>query len=141
EGWAHYTRRVTVVLVGRPNVGKSTLFNRITGTRRSIVAPLAGTTRDRLIAPAEWQRRRFTLVDTGGLFGATTDPLHTLVVEHGFTALDGADVVVFVVDGQEGLVPADAEIAHRLRTLNRPVVLAINKTDDKRARAQAMEFY
>ncbi len=77
----------TVVLVGRPNVGKSTLFNRITGTRRSIVAPVAGTTRDVLAAPAAWQDRTFTLVDTGGLFGATTDPLHALVVEHGLKAL------------------------------------------------------
>ncbi|MBW8868863.1 MAG: 50S ribosome-binding GTPase, partial [Acidobacteria bacterium] len=64
----------TVVLVGRPNVGKSTLFNRLTGTRRSIVAPIAGTTRDVIQQPAEWQGRHFQLVDTGGLFGATKDP-------------------------------------------------------------------
>jgi GTP-binding protein len=130
-----------VVLVGRPNVGKSTLFNRITGSRRSIVAPVAGTTRDMLEAPSAWGDRAFTLVDTGGLFGATTDPLHVLVVEHGLKALQAADVVVFVVDAQEGLVPADAEIAQRVRALNRPVILAINKTDDKKARARAMEFY
>jgi GTPase len=131
----------TVVLVGRPNVGKSTLFNKITGTRRSIVAPVAGTTRDVIDTPAAWQDRSFTLVDTGGLFGATTDPLHALVVEHGLKALGSGDVVVFVVDAQEGLVPADEEIARRLHALNRPIVLAINKTDDKRARAQAMDFY
>ena len=130
-----------VVLVGRPNVGKSTLFNRITGTRRSIVAPLAGTTRDRLAAPAEWLQRQFTLVDTGGLFGATTDPLHSLVVEHGLKALESADIIVFIVDAKDGLVPADEEIARRVRALGRPVLLAINKTDDKRARARAMEFY
>jgi len=130
-----------VVLVGRPNVGKSTLFNRIPGSRRSIVAPVAGTTRDMLEAPSAWGDRAFTLVDTGGLFGATTDPLHVLVVEHGLKALQAADVVVFVVDAQEGLVPADAEIAQRVRALNRPVILAINKTDDKKARARAMEFY
>ncbi|HEX5070501.1 MAG TPA: ribosome biogenesis GTPase Der [Vicinamibacterales bacterium] len=124
-----------VVLVGRPNVGKSTLFNRITGTRRSIVAPVAGTTRDTLAAPAEWGPRRFTLVDTGGLFGHTEDPLHALVVEHGLKALEGADVVVFVVDGREGLVPGDQEIARRIRPLGVPVLLAVNKTDDKRARA------
>src|SRR6188508_586211 len=104
-----------VVLVGRPNVGKSTLFNRITGTRRSIVAPIAGTTRDVLSAPAEWLGRTFTLVDTGGLFGSTTDPLHKLVVEHGLRALEQADLVVFVVDGREGLVPGDEEIAQRVR--------------------------
>src|SRR5262249_11076510 len=113
----------TVVLVGRPNVGKSTLFNRVTGTRRSIVAPIAGTTRDRLTAPAAWRHRHFTLADTGGLFGATTDPLHHLVVEHGLKALDVADVVVFVVDGKDGLVPGDEEIARRLRALGRPVIL------------------
>jgi GTP-binding protein len=131
----------TLVLVGRPNVGKSTLFNRITGTRRSIVAPVAGTTRDVLSAPAEWAGRRFTLVDTGGLFGATTDPLHELVVQHGLKALERADVFAFVVDGREGLVPADREIASRIRSFSKPVLLAVNKTDDKRARARAMEFF
>jgi GTP-binding protein len=131
----------TVVLVGRPNVGKSTLLNRITGTRRSIVAPVAGTTRDVLVAPAEWRDRKFALVDTGGLFGATTDPLHALVSDHGHKALQSADVIVFVVDGREGLVPADEEIARRIRPLGRPVLLAVNKTDDKRARERTLEFY
>jgi GTP-binding protein len=131
----------TVVLVGRPNVGKSTLLNRITGTRRSIVAPVAGTTRDALVAPAEWRNRTFALVDTGGLFGETTDPLHALVAEQGHKALQSADVVVFVVDGREGLVPADEEIARRIRPLGRPVVLAVNKTDDRRARDRALEFH
>jgi GTPase len=130
-----------VVLVGRPNVGKSTLFNRITGTRRSIVAPVAGTTRDVLSAPAAWGDRAFSLVDTGGLFGASADPLHALVVEHGLKALDEADLVVFVVDGREGLVPGDEEIAQRLRQVGRPVLLAVNKTDDRRARNRALEFY
>ncbi len=122
-------------------MGKSTLFNRITGTRRSIVAPVAGTTRDRLAAPASWQNREFTLVDTGGLFGATSDPLHALVVQHGLKALEEADVLVFVVDAKDGLVPADEEIARRLHARGRPVILAINKTDDKRARARAVEFF
>src|SRR5713101_94172 len=131
----------TVVLVGRPNVGKSTLFNRITSTRRSIVAPVAGTTRDMLTAPAAWQDRTFTLVDTGGLFGATTDPLHELVVEHGLKALDSADIVVFIVDAKDGLVPADQEIAQRIRAIDRPVILAVNKTDDKRGRSRTIEFY
>ncbi len=131
----------TVVLVGRPNTGKSTLFNRITGTRRSIVAPIAGTTRDVISAPANWKDVPFALVDTGGLFGATTDPLHALVVEMGLKALDSADVFVFVVDAQEGLVPADEEIARRLHKTGKPVLMAINKTDDKKGRARAMEFY
>jgi GTP-binding protein len=131
----------TVVLVGRPNVGKSTLFNRITGKRRSIVAPVAGTTRDAVEAHAEWAGRTFNLVDTGGLFGATTDPLHELVVEHGLKAIEGADVLVFIVDAREGLVPADQEIARRMRKANRPVLLAINKTDDKRGAKRVDEFH
>ena len=131
----------TVVLVGRPNVGKSTLFNRITGTRRSIVAPVAGTTRDTLTAPADWQGRPFTLIDTGGLFGATTDPLHELVVEHGLRALTSADLVVIVGDGREGLVPGDEKIAARVHQLGVPTLLAVNKTDDTRARNRANEFF
>lgn len=131
----------TVVLVGRPNVGKSTLFNRITGMRRSIVAPVAGTTRDVIAAPAAWKDRPFALVDTGGLFGATTDPLHAQVVEHGLKALASGDVFVFVVDAREGLVPGDEEIASRLRLTGKPVILAMNKTDDRRAQARVLEFY
>ncbi len=131
----------TVVLVGRPNVGKSTLFNRITNTRRSIVTPVAGTTRDTIAQPAEWGGSTFQLVDTGGLFGASEDPLHELVVEHGRKAIAEADVLVFLVDGREGLVSGDQEIAAALRTVDAPVLLAVNKTDDKRARGRALEFY
>jgi len=130
-----------VVLVGRPNVGKSTLFNRITGSRRAIVTPVAGTTRDTNSHPAEWQGVHFTLVDTGGLFGASEDPLHELVVQHGKRAVENADVIVFVVDGREGLVAADEEIASRLRSLEVPIILAVNKTDDRRARGRSVEFY
>src|SRR5437867_2148697 len=131
----------TVVLVGRPNVGKSTLFNRITGTRRAIVTPMAGTTRDTNAQPAEWQGNPFSLVDTGGMFWASTDPLHGLVVEHGRKALATADVVVFIVDGRDGLVSSDEEIAASLRSLAVPVLVAVNKTDDRRARGRAVEFY
>ena len=131
----------TVVLVGRPNVGKSTLFNRITNSRRSIVTSIAGTTRDVISLPAEWQGTTFTLVDTGGMFGASEDPLHELVVIAGRRALETADVVVFVVDGREGLVPADQEIAAGLRSVAVPVLMAVNKTDDKRARGRSAEFY
>ena len=131
----------TVVLVGRPNVGKSTLFNRITGSRRVIVTPIAGTTRDVISLSAEWQGVTFTLVDTGGMFGANEDPIHELVVAQGRKAIETATVVVFVVDGREGLVSGDEEIAASLRTLHVPVLLAVNKTDDKRARGRALEFY
>src|ERR1044071_2000223 len=123
----------TVVLVGRPNVGKSTLFNRITNSRRSIVTPIAGTTRDVISQPAEWQGVTFTIVDTGGMFGASADPLHELVVVAGRRAVELADVVVFLVDGREGLVPGDQEIASALRSASVPVLMAVNKTDDKRA--------
>src|ERR1041385_5258718 len=93
-----------VVLVGRPNVGKSTLFNRMTGSRRAIVAPIAGTTRDALARPVDWAGKQFQLFDTGGLFGASEDPLHELVVAHGQRAIASADLVVMMVDGREGLV-------------------------------------
>ena len=138
---AKHSSGPTVVLVGRPNVGKSTLFNRITGTRRSIVAPIAGTTRDAIQQPAEWQQNRFQLVDTGGLFGATTDPLHALVVAHGLAYLKQADLIVFVVDAREGLVPGDLEIATALRRLNTPVIVAVNKTDDRKAAVNLPEFH
>ena len=128
-------------LVGRPNVGKSTLFNRITGARRAIVSPVAGTTRDTNSHPTEWLGTPFTLVDTGGLFGASDDPLHELVVQQGQKALESADVIVFVVDGRDGLLPADEEIAGSLRAANVPVLIAVNKTDDKRAKDRALEFY
>ena len=131
----------SVVVVGRPNVGKSTLFNRITGSRRAIVAPVPGTTRDALARPVTWRGIAFQLFDTGGLFGASEDPLHALVVEQGQRAIAGADLLVFLVDGREGLVSGDEKIAHELRKTGRPVLLAINKTDDKRARGRAGEFY
>ena len=131
----------SVVLVGRPNVGKSTLFNRITGSRRAIVTPIAGTTRDVNALPADWRGVAFNLVDTGGMFGASEDPLQELVVAQGRRALETADVLVFVVDGREGLVPADEKIAAALRVATAPVLMAVNKTDDKRARNRALEFY
>ncbi len=129
-----------VVLVGRPNVGKSTLFNRLSGSRRSIVTPIAGTTRDVITEPVEWGRVHFSLTDTGGLFGASEDPLHRLVIAHGTKALKSADVIVFVVDGREGLIPGDQEIAEAAREVGVPVILAINKSDDRRARDAAIEF-
>ena len=131
----------SVVLVGRPNVGKSTLFNRIVGGRRAIVAPLAGTTRDAIALNATWRGVTFQIVDTGGLYGASLDPLHELVVQHGRYALDAADLVVFVVDGREGVASGDETITQELRRRGLPVIVAINKLDDKRAQAGAMEFW
>ena len=119
-------RLPSVVLVGRPNVGKSTLFNRLTGTRRAIVAPLPGTTRDVLTYPVVSQDFGFELTDTGGMFGASLDPLHELVVARGRRAIGTADTIVFVVDGREGLVPGDEDIAAAVRASGVPVLLAVN---------------
>src|SRR5580765_8698400 len=131
----------SVVLVGRPNVGKSTLFNRMTGSRRAIVAPVAGTTRDALARPVVWRGTGFQLFDTGGLYGESQDPLHELVVQQGQRAIVGADLLVLLVDGREGLIPGDERIARELRETGIPVMLAINKTDDKRSQKSAMEFF
>jgi len=135
------TRAPHVVLIGRPNVGKSTLFNRILGTKRAIVAPVPGTTRDVIQQLTSWQGVTFTLADTGGMFGASEDPLRELVLERGRRALEVADVLVLVVDGREGLVSADEQIAQTLRALDRPVMLAVNKVDDRRAQSGLLEFH
>jgi len=135
------SRKPQVVLVGRPNVGKSTLFNRLSGKRHSIVTAIAGTTRDVITHPVAWGRSHFDLTDTGGLFGHSEDPLHELVVARGQRALKQADLIVFVVDGREGLIPGDQDIAEAVRSAGVPAILAINKTDDRRARAGALELY
>ena len=133
--------RPEVVLVGRPNVGKSTLFNRICGSRRALVTAVPGTTRDVLSSPAEWQETTFTLVDTGGMFGVSTDPLHDRVIQKGRSALADATAAVLVVDAREGRTPGDEEIAKFLRTLNIPTILAANKTDDRRSVDRLPELY
>jgi GTP-binding protein len=129
------------VLVGRPNVGKSTLFNRVTRTRRAIVTPVPGTTRDLLTQPVEWEGVGFELTDTGGMFGASEDPLHQLVAERGRRAIGDADLLVLVVDGREGLVGGDREIAQAVREAGKPALLAVNKIDDRRARDGALDMY
>ena len=134
-------RGPTVVLVGRPNVGKSTLFNRVIGSRRAIVTAVPGTTRDVLAQTADWRGVTFRLVDTGGMFGASADPLRKEVASRGRAALRTATLIVFVVDGREGPVPSDEEIAQVVRVVGVPVVLAVNKTDDRRARGRAVEFH
>jgi GTP-binding protein len=131
----------TVVLVGRPNVGKSTLFNRITGIRHAIVAPIAGTTRDVNSHKAEWGGVRFVLTDTGGMFGASEDPLHDMVSARGQRALEEASVIVFVADAVSGALPSDQTVAEAVRATGKPVVLAVNKSDDRRAQAGTLEFH
>src|SRR3954470_6275131 len=131
----------SVVLIGRPNVGKSTLFNKMIGSRRAIVAPIAGTTRDSLAFPVSWQGSTFQLADTGGLYGASEDPLHDLVVQQGQRAIASADLLIFLTDGQEGLATGDETIAREIRETGLPIIFVVNKTDDKRARAAVPEFY
>jgi GTP-binding protein len=105
------------------------------------VNPTAGTTRDVIQQPADWRNVPFLLTDTAGMFGRSEDPLQKQVLEHGWRALENAAIFVFVVDGREGLVPADLEIAEAVRAKGRPVIVAINKADDKRAKAGALDFY
>ncbi|MFN7914242.1 MAG: ribosome biogenesis GTPase Der [Vicinamibacterales bacterium] len=131
----------SVVLIGRPNVGKSTLFNKMIGSRRAIVAPIAGTTRDALAYPVTWRGSTFQLSDTGGLYGASEDPLHHLVVQAGQRAIAGADLLIFLTDGQEGLASGDETIAREIRATGLPILFAVNKTDDKRAQRAVPEFY
>ena len=102
---------------------------------------MAGTTRDVITHPVKWERYEFDVTDTGGLFGASQDPLHELVKAHGARALKSADLIVMVVDGREGLIPGDQDIARAARDAGKPVILAINKSDDRRARAGALELY
>ena len=134
-------RAPLVVLVGRPNVGKSTLFNRITATRRAIVTAVPGTTRDVIEQSATWRGVEFRLFDTGGMFGATADPLLHLVVEKGKQAITYADLLVLVLDGQQGLIPGDLDIVAQLRASGKPVVAVVNKIDARKAREAAMQFY
>ena len=130
-----------VAIVGRPNVGKSTLFNRIVGERAAIVEDRARTTRDRLYGDAEWNDRRFVIVDTGGLEIDTGDPIEAKVQEQARLAIAEADVIVFVVDAASGLTPADEEAAETLRRAAAPVLVAANKADSDRRELDANEFY
>jgi len=131
----------TVALVGRPNVGKSTLFNRILGGRRAIVSEQPGTTRDRHFGDAEWQGRRFWLVDTGGLIPESDDSMHRAIERQVEFALAEADVILFVVDGREGVNPVDNAIADRLRKAGRPVLVAVNKLDNLEHSTEQYGFY
>ena len=120
-----------IVIVGRPNVGKSTLFNRLIGTRKAVVAPTRGTTRDRLYGQTEWRGVPLTLIDTGGCELASANGLSRAVQLQIIRALQEADAVLLVCDGREGLVPADEIVMDRLRTTGKPVVLAVNKMDHR----------
>ncbi|MFI5226311.1 MAG: GTPase, partial [Candidatus Limnocylindrales bacterium] len=130
-----------VAVVGRPNVGKSTLFNRILGSRTAIVEDRARTTRDRLYGDAEWNGRRFVIVDTGGLEDDPGDPIEAKVQEQARLAINEADVIVFVVDAITGLTPTDVDAAGLLRRATAPVLVAVNKADNERRELEGAEFY
>jgi GTP-binding protein len=133
--------RAVVAIVGRPNVGKSTLFNRLVGERVAIVEDLPGTTRDRIYATADWRGREFALVDTGGLSDPKAGPMEAAVRAQAETAIDEADVVMFVVDAKSGILPVEHDVADRLRRSRKPVLVVANKSDSWRGEAQAAEFY
>jgi GTP-binding protein len=130
-----------VALVGRPNVGKSTLFNRIIGQRNAIVHDLPGVTRDRHYAEAEWAGKQFTLVDTGGFVPASDDIIESAVREQAQIAIEEADLILFVVDVREGLLPEDSEIARILRKASKKVILVVNKVDSEKGEASLAEFF
>lgn len=130
-----------IAIVGRPNVGKSTLFNRIVGQRAAIVEDRARTTRDRLYADAEWNARRFVLVDTGGLELSPDDPIEAKVQVQARMAIAEADVIVFVVDAIAGLTAGDLEAAELLRAAKAPVFVAVNKADNPKRELDAAEFW
>jgi len=133
-----------IAIVGRPNVGKSALFNRIVGRRIAIVHDQPGVTRDRVMAEAEWHGRPYTLVDTGGIGllrrEKADDVITAAALQQVDLAIDAADVILFVVNVQEGIVPLDQEVAKKLRTIQKPVLLVVNKADNYQATAGAAEF-
>src|SRR6185369_13706073 len=130
-----------VAIVGRPNVGKSTLFNRFLGSRTAIVEDRARTTRDRLYGNTEWNGRRFVIVDTGGLELDPDDPIEARVQEQAHLAIAEADVILFLVDAMTGTTPADLEAARILRRATAPVIVAVNKADNDKRELEAAEFH
>jgi GTPase len=130
-----------VAIVGRPNVGKSTLFNRLVGRPLAIVESIPGTTRDRLYADAEWSNFEFVVVDTGGIDLDTDDDLLTQVYAQAYEAIAEADAIIFLTDAKDGITTNDYEIAEILRRTHKPLFLAVNKADNQRLRLNATEFY
>jgi GTP-binding protein len=133
--------KAVIAIVGRPNVGKSTLFNRIAGGKKAIVYNEPGVTRDRNYADVIWDTTPFTLIDTGGFEPVSKDRIFIQMREQCQLAMEEADAVLFVMDGKEGLTPSDREIADILRRLNKPVFYTVNKIDGPQKEDKAFEFY
>ncbi|TGB04520.1 ribosome biogenesis GTPase Der [Halobacillus salinus] len=133
-------RKSVVAIVGRPNVGKSTIFNRLVGERISIVEDTPGVTRDRIYSQAEWLTTNFNIIDTGGI-ELGDEPLLVQMRAQAQIAIDEADVIVFMVNGRDGITGADEEVAKLLFKSNKPVVLAVNKVDNPEMRENIYEFY
>jgi len=134
-------RAATVVIIGRPNVGKSTIFNRICGGKKAIVDERPGSTRDRHFGKSEWNGRRFWLVDTGGLLPLSDEPMDAAIRSQVELAVDAADVVLFLVDVETGPAPADQEIVEYVRRAGKPVILAANKADNLAGERRHLDFY
>ncbi len=131
----------SIVIVGRPNVGKSTLFNRLTGTRRSIVTNEPGITRDRIYGNAAWLGRPFEIVDTGGLIPDDRAAIPREIFKQAQAAIADAPSLVLVVDARAGVTPLDSELARRLRQTGKPFIVAANKVDTLRQEDLASQFY
>ena len=133
--------RPLVAIVGRPNVGKSTFFNKIAGRRIAIVEDTPGVTRDRVYADCEWQGRKFTLIDTGGIDPNSTDPLLRQMRYQAEIAIETCDAILFFVDGRQGLTPDDETVADMLRKSKKPILVVVNKIDSVAQSGHAYEFY
>ena len=131
-----------VAIVGRPNVGKSTLFNALAGEKISIVKDTPGVTRDRIYAEVTWLDKSFTLIDTGGIEPDTSDVILAQMREQAEIAIETADVIIFLTDVKQGLVDSDAKVADMLRRSRKPVILAVNKVDNfDKLMPDVYEFY
>ncbi|NLE62360.1 MAG: GTP-binding protein, partial [Bacteroidales bacterium] len=130
-----------IALLGRPNTGKSTLFNRLTRTRQAIVDATSGVTRDRNYGKAEWNGYEFSVIDTGGYVNNSEDIYETEIKKQVRLAIDEADVILFLVDGREGITPMDQDIADMLRVCNKPSYLVVNKIDSASNYNDHIEFY
>lgn len=131
-----------LAIVGRPNVGKSTFFNKLVGERKAIVEDTPGVTRDRIYGEAEWNGREFAVIDTGGIEASTDDPILSQMRDQAVTAMDMADLILFMVDGKDGVTTADSDVATMLRRTGKPVILVVNKVDDMKKGADNLyDFY